>query len=204
MEKEAMTKTRECTPLLFPYRGIIWGGVGLFAFCVTRGNPVLFVCGTGLICAGEALRIWGVGYIRNYRGPMREAKALVTGGPYAYVRNPLYLANAVIGCGIALLTGVWWILLLFCVVYVLLYGRIIREEESYLARRFPGEYRQYAASVPRILPRRTPYPRRRGSFSWLVIPKKEVHTFATIALIVGAFYLRSFTGLRAFVDRVLF
>ena len=75
------------------------------------------------------LRIWGVGYIKNYRGPMAEATELTTAGPYAFVRNPLYLANVIIGTGISLFSGYIFMIPLFFFLFLLLYHPIICAEE---------------------------------------------------------------------------
>src|SRR6201996_8802882 len=69
------------------------------------GKPSAFSIATGLplAFAGEALRMWAVGYSGvTTRGDTVTAPALVTAGPYAYVRNPLYVGNALTGAGFAL------------------------------------------------------------------------------------------------------
>src|SRR5581483_5516876 len=65
------------------------------AFSVTIGLP--------LAIGGELLRCWAVGYAgETTRGDAVAAPELVTAGPYGYVRNPIYLANALTAAGFAI------------------------------------------------------------------------------------------------------
>ncbi|MEI6157168.1 MAG: isoprenylcysteine carboxylmethyltransferase family protein [Atribacterota bacterium] len=188
---------------LFPRRGIIWGALGLFIFLFAQPHPLPFFVGICWMMGGEMLRIWGVGYIKNYRGPMKEVTDLTTAGPYAYVRNPLYLANGGIGIGIALLSGIYAAIPVFLIVFFLLYHPIINAEERFLQAQFPHDFLQYCQSVPRYFPRFTPYAHQEGAFSSQVVWEKEYHTFLTLFLVALLFYLRGFGGLRVF-DRLFF
>ena len=89
--------------------------------------------------------------------PIAPPRHLVIGGPYRYVRNPIYVAILAIVFGQALLLGnfnlviygtVFW---LACHLFVILY------EEPTLRRRFGAEYEDFSAAVPRWLPRLTPW-----------------------------------------------
>lgn len=188
---------------LFPYRGIIWGFVGLGVYLFSRPSPFLFRLGILCICLGEVLRLWASGYIKTYRGPMEEVGELVTSGPYAYVRNPLYLANGLIGLGITLLSGILWAIVLFGGIFAFLYGSVVRAEEAFLEEKFGEAYREYARYVPRFFPRLTPYSRRKGSFSFRVLWEKESITLCTLFLVVLLFYLRGF-GFLQVLDRLFF
>jgi len=186
---------------LFPHRGIIWGALGLIIFLFAHPHHPLFSWGIALICLGEGLRIWGVGYIKNYRGPMQEVERLTTAGPYAYLRNPLYLANGIIGTGIAIISGLWWSIILFWFAFYLLYFPIIQAEEKFLENNFGETYKAYIRRVPRFFPRFSPYPDRNGTFSWRVIGKEETTTLFTLGAAVLLFYLRGF-GFLKILDRL--
>ncbi|MBC7217541.1 MAG: isoprenylcysteine carboxylmethyltransferase family protein, partial [Candidatus Caldatribacterium sp.] len=177
---------------LFPYRGTIWGITGGVVYLFARPRFPLFHLGILLIILGEALRLWACGYIKTYRGPMEEVEELTTAGPYAYVRNPLYLANGCIGLGIVFLSGLLALVPLFLGIFLVLYGSIIRAEETFLAGRFGEAYRKYASSVPRFVPRLSPYPERKGTFSLRVLLERETMTLATLAVTILLFYLRGF------------
>ena len=165
---------------LFPRRGIIWGVLGLMIFLLAHPHYPLFSWGIALTCLGEGLRIWGVGYIKNYRGPMQEAERLTTAGPYAYLRNPLYLANGIIGTGIAIISGLWWSIILFWLAFYLLYFPIIRAEESF-RKQIWRKLKLMPGKCP-VFPSIVTLPERNGAFSWRAIEEKEIITLFTLEL----------------------
>jgi protein-S-isoprenylcysteine O-methyltransferase Ste14 len=75
---------------------------------------------------------------------------LVGGGPYAFSRNPMYVAWTLGYVGIALVADAAWPLLLLPVVLVVTQIVVLREERS-LDRRFGAVYRSYKTSVRRYL-----------------------------------------------------
>ena len=81
--------------------------------------------------------------------PDRPASTLVTGGPYRFTRNPMYVSLALLYAGVATLyQSVWaWSLLVVVVVYI--DRRVIRLEEQYLEHRFGADYARYCAKVRR-------------------------------------------------------
>ncbi len=118
-----------------------------------------YLGGLILMGIGEALRMWGVAHAGgSTRTRKVGAPSLVTSGPFAYCRNPLYVANAVIYLGVVLLAGgqLLWIAIAlgFC---ALQYGLIVSLEEETLLNRFGFEYEFYRRQVPRWLPRLTPW-----------------------------------------------
>ena len=69
---------------------------------LSRLAPFPLVFGSLLIALGEWLRIWAVGYAggSTRTRTLGAARDLVTTGPYAHVRNPLYLGNFVLSIGV--------------------------------------------------------------------------------------------------------
>ena len=177
---------------LFPRRGIIWGAFSLLIFLFAQTKTNFFIVGLLLIIIGESFRVWGVGYIKNYRGPMPEVTELTTAGPYSHVRNPLYLANGIIGIGIALLSGLYYAIPLFLLIFFLLYHPIILAEELFLTKKFGEKYLRYCQKVPRYFPRFLTFSEQHGTFSWNVILIKETHTIVTLFILTTLFYLRGF------------
>ncbi len=122
---------------------------------------VLSAVGTVLIILGELIRLNGVRYAGGATRTRKVgAPMLCTDGPYAYVRNPLYLGNIVIYAGIVLFAGgdrVWLLLGITLAFFVIQYGLIISLEEETLHRKFGRPYSQYLDSVPRLIPRLSPW-----------------------------------------------
>lgn len=77
---------------------------------------------------------------------------LVTRGPYAYVRNPIYLGSFVFIIAMALLASNWLLLLPALVLITIVYAQIANEEDM-LVDKFGDEYRQYMRRTPRLFPR---------------------------------------------------
>ena len=116
------------------------------------------VISLGLIVLGLALRTWAGGCAGEHtREATIEAPRLVTGGPFAYVRNPIYLASVVLGLGMVLLIGDPMLLAPYIAVFVFLYGAIVPAEEEFLRNKFGAAYEHYSAHVPRAWPRWTPW-----------------------------------------------
>ncbi len=116
-----------------------------------------FIIGIGLIVIGESIRIYGV---RFAGGATRTrevgAPSLCTSGPYSRCRNPLYLGNMIIYCGVVLMAGgqfLWPLLFIVFIFFTLQYSMIISLEEETLVKLFGNEYQLYRESVPKLFPR---------------------------------------------------
>ncbi len=83
--------------------------------------------------------------------PDRPAAALVTGGPYRFTRNPMYVSLVALYLGVTFLGNSWWPLFLLPMVVIIVDRAVIAREERYLAGAFPAEYDAYAARVRRWL-----------------------------------------------------
>ena len=89
--------------------------------------------------------------------PVAPARHLVVGGPYRYVRNPMYLAVGALILGQALLLG-QAVLLLYLAAFALTVAAFVHGyEEPTLSRRFGWQYDEYRRHVPPWWPRRTPW-----------------------------------------------
>ncbi|TCC12429.1 isoprenylcysteine carboxylmethyltransferase family protein [Kribbella soli] len=78
---------------------------------------------------------------------------LVTSGPYALSRNPMYVGWALMQLGIGLITGSGWVLATLPAVGAGLHRDVVREERR-LQESFGDEYERYSERVGRYLPRR--------------------------------------------------
>ena len=104
------------------------------------------------LIVGAVIVVLGLGIRAVASGHVDKNEELATTGPYAYVRNPLYLGSIVMAVGFAAAARDVIVALLIVVMFVLIYVPTIRSEERYLRTRFP-EYAAYAREVPRLVPR---------------------------------------------------
>jgi protein-S-isoprenylcysteine O-methyltransferase Ste14 len=130
----------------------------------------LTLLGGALTAAGELLRMWGVHHIGAIsRTRSDRLGPLVASGPFAYLRNPLYVGNIALWVGFALTARLVWLTPVVVALLGLEYHAIVRWEERLLETRLAGAYRDYAATVPRWLPTRKRAARTtmsEAAFSW--------------------------------------
>jgi protein-S-isoprenylcysteine O-methyltransferase Ste14 len=81
--------------------------------------------------------------------PREPTTAIVTGGPYRFTRNPLYLCLTLVYAGISAIANTLWAILLLPLVLLVMRRGVIEREERYLERKFGGEYLDYKAQVRR-------------------------------------------------------
>ena len=108
--------------------------------------------GAILILAGLALAIPALLTFRRagtHAEPWKPASALVTGGIFRFVRNPMYVGMLLFVGGLAFLTASDWMLVMTIVLAVVLHIGVVKREERYLERKFGAAYRRYCESVPR-------------------------------------------------------
>lgn len=101
-----------------------------------------------LLCGGVALATWAT-RAAGATDLVRPDR-LVTGGPYALSRHPMYVAWTAIFVGLALVARAVWLLLLGPLLVVVI-RRETRQEEERLADVFGVEYQMYRARVRRYL-----------------------------------------------------
>lgn len=83
---------------------------------------------------------------------MKADHALVTTGPYRWVRHPLYTTGEMLLVGVGLMAGNWFILLLTFVTIIAIRFAVVPPEEEALVARFGDAYRGYMARTGRLLP----------------------------------------------------
>ena len=108
------------------------------------------ILGIGCILAGQVLRVSARGYKAEQSS---NGNSLVTGGPYALVRNPMYLGIILIGCGVVLAILNAWVFLLFSCGFLIRYWYLFPQEEKTLMDAFGQRYTDYMSRVPRIIPK---------------------------------------------------
>ena len=117
-----------------------------------RSNWLIGI-GIGLTALGEALRLWAVHHIGAVsRTRSDRLGPLIASGPFAMVRNPLYLGNIALWTGFAIAARLVWLAPLVVLLLGVEYHAIVRWEEQLLAARLGDDYRAYMARVPRWIP----------------------------------------------------
>jgi protein-S-isoprenylcysteine O-methyltransferase Ste14 len=152
------------------------------------------------IAAGAVCSIIGLAVRAVASGHIRKNSALATSGPYAYTRNPLYLGSVLMALGFVIAARNWWIGVAALIMFLVIYIPVIKAEEVYLRGIFP-DYEQYAANVPRMLPRLTAYRTSNGadavlgSFSReLYLKHREYNAALGSGLMIGALILKIVLG----------
>ncbi len=114
--------------------------------------PVYLACLTlGVLVLG--FRMWAAGFVgRTARSGQTHADALLTAGPYAYVRNPMYLSALVLGSLFGVMSGLWYTPLIWLGAYAFVYSQVIPHEERFLREKFGAAYEEYCRNVPRLVP----------------------------------------------------
>ena len=142
--------------------------------------------GIGYVIAGLLIRLWSNGYaIKNDK--------LTTSGPYAFVRNPLYLGTFLIAIGFAVILKTGWVGLLFLVGLSVVYYMTIHGEQANLTSKFGDAYRAYVAKVPAMIPCLIPYAQGEKwpfNLQRLILSKEHKPLFWVIILLI-AFHLKS-------------
>jgi protein-S-isoprenylcysteine O-methyltransferase Ste14 len=111
-----------------------------------------------LIFWGEGIRIWAAGHLQ-------KNEVLTVTGPYAYVKNPLYIGSIFITTGFCIMADNIYLLaaalFMFCFHYIPYKKRV---EGDRLKEHFGSQYEDYDEKVPEYLPRRTRYSDQKDSW----------------------------------------
>ena len=155
----------------------------LLALADPASSPIApwnLAAGAALSLFGAFWRVWGCGHLR-------KNQAVITSGPYAHVRNPLYLGTLLNLFGFGLAAGHPVILygllpaglIVFAAYYV---PKKERVESDRLRKRFGAEFEEYHAAVPGYLPRISPWKgAKQAPMSWaLVVENSELETLGLI------------------------
>jgi len=115
-------------------------------------ESIIVPIGAAVFLAGLGVRIWAQMHL-HYRLAVR--KQLTTTGPYRFVRNPIYVANTLILCGLSVLSGLIWFVPIVIAYCYLAYTMVIRHEEYHLGEKYGAPYAAFLQDTPRWFPRAT-------------------------------------------------
>jgi protein-S-isoprenylcysteine O-methyltransferase Ste14 len=155
-----MTAEAPAGAWLFRYRSFLPVPLALVLLLVRRGEthaPGVVVAGVLLVVAGQGLRLWAVRHIGTIsRTRTTRYGPLMTAGPYAIVRNPLYVGNWLLWSGFAVWSGLLWMLPVAWLVFYAQYGAIAKWEAAFIRGKYPEAYDGYAREVRAWTPRWPP------------------------------------------------
>jgi protein-S-isoprenylcysteine O-methyltransferase Ste14 len=135
-------------------------GAGIVLHVMTGGDIqagdhlFVVVLGSLLIVTGLTLAAWATIALRKrgeHPDPARPTTALVTDGPYAYSRNPIYVSFTLVALGIGLLLNSYWVLGSVPIAALALNFLVVTREERYLGIVIGHQYAGYRKSVRRWL-----------------------------------------------------
>jgi protein-S-isoprenylcysteine O-methyltransferase Ste14 len=144
-----VAKSKGALPRIFGVVGT-FTGVGILQLPVAHlslGMQILAAVLIGVGSLGSLLVLWWLGKSFSI---MPEARKLVTGGPYAYVRHPLYTVEIITIAGTAVQFTAPWSWVIALAVVALLWIRS-HYEEQVLQAAYP-EYGAYRARTARFIP----------------------------------------------------
>lgn len=148
---QVMFKNRSYTPIPFLILMVLFEQTTIWSLII--GFIVSLI--------GEAIRFWGVSWAGSETRTTGNVGGtfLIISGPFAYVRNPLYVGNILIylGFGIMSLALFPYLQIVALSFFFFQYWLIVSVEEEYLRRTYGTQYEKYFANVPRFFPRFTPY-----------------------------------------------
>ena len=120
-----------------------------FPTYILRNKPLRLAAAASNLLAGALLAAWSVASAGS--NELSRPQALVTGGPYRFSRNPMYLAWTLLSSGLALLLNSLWMLAALPFAFLYLHLVEIPREEEILAERFGEQYHRYCRRVRRYL-----------------------------------------------------
>ena len=160
---------------------VAFGFLLLLAFAwLAAPSQTSLLLGLPVALLGLLLRAWSAGYLA-------KNEQLATSGPFAYIRNPLYLGTLVVALGIVIASRNLWLAAIFTAVFLLVYLPAIELEEQHLRNIFPA-YQQYASRVYRFLPL-AKWSHSEARFSWALYRRNQEYKASLGFLLAVAWLL---------------
>jgi protein-S-isoprenylcysteine O-methyltransferase Ste14 len=146
---------------IFKYRSYTPIPFVLLMLIFENATITSLVVGIVIAIAGELIRLWGVSWAGSETRTTGGVGGtyLVISGPFAYVRNPLYVGNILMYLGLGMMSMALfpYLQIVAILFFIVQYQFIVKEEEGFLITKFGKDYEKYLENVPRFLPRATAY-----------------------------------------------
>ena len=186
---------------IFKYRSYTPIPFVILMLVFENANPISLVVGFLIAVVGELIRCWGVSWAGSETRTTGGVGGsnLIISGPFAYVRNPLYVGNILMyfGLGVMSLALFPYLQIVAITFFILQYQLIVGEEESFLKTKFGDQYKRFLENVPKFFPRLTPYKDEKNiqpKVSYAKGFKSEIRTLQAfsivVVLIIIKWYLR--------------
>lgn len=110
--------------------------------------------GAVLVLAGVALMIWAIAAFRAHQTsvvPHQVPRQLITTGPFAYSRNPIYLGDVLVLAGAVLWWGAWPSLPVIPTFVWIIQRRFVSPEERCMQENFGQQFTDFVQKTPRWL-----------------------------------------------------
>jgi protein-S-isoprenylcysteine O-methyltransferase Ste14 len=115
------------------FLGFVFGAIVLW-LSAPSGRSV--AAGASVALLGEAMRIWAAGHLQ-------KSREVTASGPYRWCAHPLYLGSSVMGAGLAVASGSWFVAGLIAAYLGVALTIAAKSEEAFLRRKFGDEYGRY-------------------------------------------------------------
>ena len=181
---------------VFKYRS--YTPIPFIILMVLYNEPNVYSLLGGLLVAvlGELIRLWGVSWAGSETRTTGGVGGtfLVISGPFAHVRNPLYVGNIMMYVGIGIMANALcpYLPILAFFFFAWQYVTIVGEEEAYLKTAFGESYAEYCKNVPRFSPRLSAYKNsalQQPSFNLQAGLRSERRTLQAFSIITVTVFL---------------
>ena len=184
--------------ILFKYRSYTPIPFLILMLVFYNANIWSLIVGFVIALTGESIRLWGVSWTGSETRTTGAAGGtfLIISGPFAYVRNPLYIGNILLYLGLGIMSFALFPYLQIVAICFFLwqYHLIIKYEEKYLQNKFGNDYIDYIKNVRSIIPRITPYKNSAvdqppfNLRAGIVSEKRSMQAFMVISLVIIIFW----------------
>ena len=147
--------------ILFKYRSYTPIPFLVVMFFFFRASELSLIVGFVVAVTGELIRFWGVSWAGSETRTTSGVGGsfLVISGPFAHVRNPLYIGNILmyVGLGIMSFSLFPYLQIVALLFFLFQYYLIVGEEEEFLAKKYGADYDEFRKNVPAFFPRISSY-----------------------------------------------
>ncbi len=143
------------TPNTLPWPPMIFGGLVVLGLLMQHTYPLGLVAnfktpGYAVLTFGIVLDVWAMVTMASARTnilPHRAADRLVTTGPFALMRNPIYVGNSVATLGLGLVLQNGWLVIATPIAIIATHHLAVVREQAHLERKFGEQWSGYASRV---------------------------------------------------------